>query len=66
MPSPSAPAKRDIISNHDQRMMILRDLPLERQVRDGAEEVLRRLASVYDDHATYRQEWRPKPGRVLT
>lgn len=58
-------AKRDIIGIM-QRMMILRDLPLERQVRDGAEEVLRRLASVYDDHMAYRQEWRPKPGRVLT
>jgi hypothetical protein len=58
-------AKRDVIGIM-QRMLILRDLPLERQVRDGAGEVLRRLAAVYEDHASYRNEWRPKPGRVLT
>jgi hypothetical protein len=58
-------AKRDIIGIM-QRMLILRDLPLERQVRDGAAEVLRRLAAVYEDHSGYRSEWRPKPGRVLT
>lgn len=58
-------AKRDIIGIM-QRMLVLRDLPLERQVRDGAGEVLRRMAAVYEDHAGYRSEWRPKPGRVLT
>jgi hypothetical protein len=58
-------AKRDVIGIM-QRMLILRDLPLERQVRDGAGEVLRRLATVYEDHPSYRSEWRPKPGRVLT
>jgi hypothetical protein len=58
-------AKRDIIGIM-QRMLILRDLPLERQVRDGATEVLRRMAAVYEDHVSYRSEWRPKPGRVLT
>ncbi|HEX4684009.1 MAG TPA: hypothetical protein VH277_14930, partial [Gemmatimonadaceae bacterium] len=35
-------SKRDIIGIM-QRMLILRDLPLERQVRDGAGEVLRRM-----------------------
>jgi hypothetical protein len=58
-------AKRDIIGIM-QRMLILRDLPLERQVRDGATEVLRRMAAVYESHIGYRSEWRPKPGRVLT
>ena len=58
-------AKRDVVGIM-QRMLILRDLPLERPVRDGAEEVLRRLASVYEDHVGYRAEWRPRPGRVLT
>jgi hypothetical protein len=58
-------AKRDIIGIM-QRMMILRDQPMERQVRDGAGEVLRRLAALYEDHAGYRSEWRPRPGRVLT
>jgi hypothetical protein len=57
-------AKREIIGIM-QRMIILRDQPMERQVRDGAEEVLRRFAAVYEDHAGYRSQWRPKPGRVL-
>jgi hypothetical protein len=58
-------AKRDVIGIM-QRILILRDLPMERPVRDGAREVLRRLAAVYEDHDSYRSEWRPKPGRVLT
>jgi Family of unknown function (DUF6221) len=57
--------KREIVGIM-QRMIILRDQPMERQVRDGAEEVLRRLAAVYQDHAGYRAQWRPKSGRVLT
>ncbi|HEY2271533.1 MAG TPA: DUF6221 family protein [Jatrophihabitantaceae bacterium] len=58
-------AKRDVIGIM-QRMLVLRDLPLERQVRDGATEVLRRMAAVYGSHVGYRTDWRPKPGRVLT
>jgi len=58
-------AKREIIGI-SQRMIVLRDLPNERSVREGAEEVLRRMASVYADHVGYRAEWRPKAGRVLT
>ena len=57
-------AKREIIGIM-QRMIILRDQPMERQVRDAAEEVLRRLAALYEHHPSYRSQWRPKPGRVL-
>ena len=57
-------AKREIIGIM-QRMIILRDQPMERQVRDAAEEVLRRLAALYEDHVAYRSQWRPRSGRVL-
>jgi hypothetical protein len=58
-------AKREIIGIV-QRMMILRDLPMERPVRDGASEVLKRMAAVYHDHTEYRPDWRPASGGVLT
>jgi hypothetical protein len=59
-----AGAKRDVIGIA-QRMFVLRDLPLERPVRDGAEEIVRRLAAVYAEHRDYRAEWRPTPGRII-
>jgi hypothetical protein len=49
-----------------QRILVLRDLPQERQVRDAAAEVLRRMAVIYEDHNTYRAEWRPKSRLTLT
>jgi hypothetical protein len=56
-------AKREIVGVL-QRLLVLRDLPAERPVRDGALEVLRRLAMPYEDHAGYRAEWRPKRSGV--
>ena len=56
-------AKREIVGVL-QRLLVLRDLPSERPVRDGAVEVLRRLAMPYEDHAGYRAEWRPKRSGV--
>ena len=58
-------AKREVIGIV-QRMLVLRDLPMERPVRDGAGEVLKRMAAVYVDHMSYRTEWRPAAGGVLT
>ena len=56
-------AKREIVGVL-QRLLVLRDLPSERPVREGAAEVLRRLAMPYEDHAGYRPEWRPKRSGV--
>ena len=56
-------AKREIIGVV-QRLLVLRDLPSERPVRDSALEVLRRMALPWDDHTAYRPEWRPKRSGV--
>jgi hypothetical protein len=56
-------AKREIVGVL-QRLLVLRDLPSERPVREGAMEVLRRLAMPYEDHKGYRAEWRPKRAGV--
>ena len=56
-------AKREIVGVL-QRLLVLRDLPSERPVREGATEVLRRMALPYGDHASYRAEWRPKRSGV--
>jgi hypothetical protein len=61
--SADSAAKREIVGVL-QRLLVLRDLPSERPVREGAAEVLRRLAMPYDDHAGYRTEWRPKRSGV--
>ena len=61
--SADSAAKREIVGVL-QRLLVLRDLPSERPVRDGATEVLRRMALPYDDHAGYRAEWRPKRSGV--
>lgn len=56
-------ARREIVGVL-QRLLVLRDLPSERPVREGATEVLRRMALPYDAHAGYREEWRPKRSGV--
>lgn len=56
-------AKREIVGVL-QRLIALRDLPAERPVREGATEVLRRMALPYEEHAAYRDEWRPKRSGV--
>jgi len=61
--SADSAAKREIVGVL-QRLLVLRDLPSERPVREGATEVLRRLAMPYDDHSGYRSEWRPKRSGV--
>jgi hypothetical protein len=61
--SADSAAKREIVGVL-QRLLVLRDLPSERPVREGAAEVLRRLAMPYEDHAGYRTEWRPKRSGV--
>lgn len=61
--SADSAAKREIIGVM-QRLIALRDLPSERPVREGAAEVLRRMALPYEKHAGYRPEWRPKRSGV--
>ena len=49
-------AKRNVIG-YCQRLLVLRDLPAERPVRDAASHVLRALAAPYHDHAGYQSDW---------
>jgi hypothetical protein len=44
-----------------QQLLVLRDQPCEKPVRDGAVQVLRSLAAPYADHAGFRSEWRTSP-----
>ena len=66
--SADSAAKREIVGVL-QRLLVLRDLPSERPVREGAAEALRRLAAPYEDHAGYRPSGVPsvpasdRPGR---
>jgi hypothetical protein len=46
-----------------QQLLVLRDQPLEKTVRDQATQMLRVLAMPYDGHAAYRPEWRPAGAR---
>jgi hypothetical protein len=49
-------AKRDVIGLA-QRLLVLRDLPQERSVRDTAAKVLCALAVPYRAHPSFRDEW---------
>jgi hypothetical protein len=49
-------AKRQIIGAA-QQLLLLRDQPCEKPVRDGASLILRCLALPYADHASFRKEW---------
>lgn len=51
-------AKRRLVGTL-QQLIVLRDQPLERAVRQQAGEMLRFLALPYDRHPGYRPEWRP-------
>jgi hypothetical protein len=46
-----------------QQLLVLRDQPLEKTVRDQAAQMLRVLALPYDKHSAYRSEWRPAGSR---
>ncbi len=50
-------AKRQVIG-HVQQLLVLRDQPNEKAVRDLATQILRSMAMPYGDHLTYREEWR--------
>lgn len=53
-------SKRQIISSM-QQLLVLRDQPFEKPVRDAATQVLRSLAVPYADHVAFRSEWRRSP-----
>jgi hypothetical protein len=53
-----AASKRRLIGSM-QQLLVLRDQPSEKAVRDQATQMLRVLAVPYDHHADYRREWRP-------
>lgn len=46
-----------------QQLLVLRDQPLEKTVRDAATQMLRVLAVPYEGHPAYRPEWRPAGAR---
>ncbi len=50
-------AKRHVIGDL-QQLLVLRDLPSEKTVRDAATQALRALAAPYTEHRQYRPEWR--------
>jgi hypothetical protein len=51
-------AKRKVIGSL-QQLLVLRDQPFEKTIRDHATQMLRLLALPYEQHARYRPEWRP-------
>lgn len=50
-------AKRHVIGDL-QQLVVLRDQPSEKAVRDAALQALRALSAPYADHRAYRSEWR--------
>jgi hypothetical protein len=44
-----------------QQLIVLRDQPCEKPVRDGAAQALRCLAAPYSEHAGFRAEWKTSP-----
>jgi len=50
-------SKRQIITSM-QQLIVLRDQPFEKPVRDAAAQVLRSLAAPYSSHRSFRSEWR--------
>jgi hypothetical protein len=49
-------AKRDVIGCA-QQLLVLRDQPAEKPVRDAAVHLLYALATPYRSHAAFRREW---------
>ena len=50
-------AKRQVLG-HVQLLLVLRDQPNEKAVRDLATQILRSMAMPYGDHVSYQEEWR--------
>lgn len=50
-------AKRHVIGDL-QQLMVLRDQPAEKTVRDAATQALRALAAPYAEHWAYKADWR--------
>ncbi|HVU93202.1 MAG TPA: DUF6221 family protein [Jatrophihabitans sp.] len=44
-----------------QQLLVLRDQPCEKPVRDGAVHILRALAAPYASHTGFRPEWKTSP-----
>jgi hypothetical protein len=44
-----------------QQLIVLRDQPCEKPVRDGAVHVLKALAAPYHQHPNFRAEWKTSP-----
>ena len=53
-------ARRRIVGSV-QQLLVLRDQPSEKPVRDGAAQVLRSLAAPYSHHQAFRTEWKTSP-----
>lgn len=51
-------ARRQVIGIA-QQLLVLRDQPNEKAVRDAAVHILRALAAPYADHSGFRSEWMP-------
>lgn len=51
-------AKRRVIGSL-QQLLVLRDQPFEKVIRDQVTQMLRVLATAYEAHGAYRREWRP-------
>jgi hypothetical protein len=51
-------AKRRVIGGL-QQLLVLRDQPSEKTVRDQAAQLLRVMAAPYEEHVSFRDEWRP-------
>jgi Family of unknown function (DUF6221) len=50
-------ARRRIVGSV-QQLLVLRDQPSEKPVRDGAAQILKALAAPYTGHAAFRPEWK--------
>lgn len=53
-----AAAKRKLIGSL-QQLLVLRDQPSEKAVREHAAQMLRTMALPYESHSAFRSEWRP-------
>ncbi len=53
-------ARRRVVGSI-QQLLVLRDQPSEKPVRDNAAQVLRSLAAPYSSHHAFRSEWKTSP-----
>jgi hypothetical protein len=53
-------ARRRIVGSM-QQLLVLRDQPCEKPVREAAAQALRSLAAPYATHAGFRTEWKTSP-----